>query len=64
DGSGFANGDLDRIQNQQKFIAKVIDKCTNPLIVFRIPKIMSAIGNNVETNMSPFSIIKYGLKFI
>ena len=55
DGSGFANGDLDRIQNQQKFIAKVIDKCTNPLIVFRIPKIMSAIGNNVETNMSPFS---------
>lgn len=64
DGSGFANGDLDRIQNQQKFIAKVIDKCTNPLIVFRIPKIMSAIGNNVETNMSPFSIIKYGLKFM
>jgi len=64
DGSGFANGDLDRIQNQQKFIAKVIDKCTNPLIVFRIPKIMSAIGDNVETNMSPFSIIKYGLKFM
>ena len=64
DGSGFANGDLDRIQNQQKFIAKVIDKCINPLIVFRIPKIMSAIGNNVETNMSPFSIIKYGLKFM
>lgn len=64
DGSGFANGDLDRIQNQQKFIAKVIDKCTNPLIVFRIPKIMSAVGNNVETNMSPFSIIKYGLKFM
>ena len=64
DGSGFANGDLDRIQNQQKFIAKVIDKCTNPLIVFRLPKIMSAIGNNVETNMSPFSIIKYGLKFM
>ncbi|MCQ2014347.1 LCP family protein [Clostridium butyricum] len=64
DGSGFANGDLDRIQNQQKFIAKVIDKCTNPLIVFRIPKIMSAIGDNVETNMSPFSIIKYELKFM
>lgn len=64
DGSGFANGDLDRIQNQQKFISKVIDKCKSPLIIFRVPKIMSAVGNNVETNMSPFSIIKYALKFM
>lgn len=64
DGSGFANGDLDRIQNQQKFISAVIDKCKSPMIIFRIPKIMSAIGKNAETNMSPFSIIKYGLRFI
>lgn len=64
DGSGFANGDLDRIQNQHKFISKVIDKCKSPLIIFRMPKIMSAIGNNVETNMSPFAIIKYGIKFM
>lgn len=64
DGSGFANGDLDRIQNQQKFISKVIDRCKSPLIIFRAPKIMSAIGDNVETNMSPFSIIRYALKFM
>lgn len=64
DGSGFANGDLDRIQNQHKFISKVIDKCKSPLIIFRTPKIMSAIGDNVETNMSPFSIIRYALKFM
>ena len=38
DGSGFANGDLDRIENQQKFISKVVDKCTSPLILFRVPK--------------------------
>lgn len=64
DGSGFANGDLDRIQNQQKFISKVIDKCKSPFIIFRVPKIMSAIGNNVETNMSSFAIIKYAFKFM
>ena len=64
DGSGFANGDLDRIQNQHKFISKAIDKCKSPLIIFRAPKIMSAIGKNVETNMSSFSIIKYALKFM
>ena len=64
DGSGFENGDIDRIQNQHKFISKVIDKCKSPLIIFRIPNIMSAIGNNVETNMSPFAIIKYAFKFM
>ena len=64
DGSGFANGDLDRIENQQKFISKVVDKCTSPLILFRMPKIMSALGDNIETNMSPTEILSYGLKFM
>lgn len=64
DGSGLVNGDLDRIENQQKFISKVVDKCTSPLILFRMPKIMSALGDNIETNMSSGRIIGYGLKFI
>lgn len=64
DGSGFANGDLDRIENQHKFIGKVIDKCTSPFILFRAPKIMSALGDNIETNMSPTEIIGYGVKFM
>ena len=64
DGSGFANGDLDRIENQQKFISKVVDKCISPLILFRMPKIMSALGDNIETNMSSFKVLSYGLKFM
>lgn len=64
DGSGLANGDLDRIENQQKFISKVVEKCTSPLILFRIPKIMSALGDNIETNMSSTDILSYGLKFM
>lgn len=64
DGSGLANGDLDRIENQHKFISKVIDKCTSHFILFRAPKIMSALGDNIETNMSPMEIIGYGLKFM
>lgn len=62
DGSGFANGDLDRIQNQQKLISKLIEKCKSPMIIFRMPKILNAIANNVETNMPAGKIIKYGLK--
>lgn len=64
DGSGFANGDLDRIENQHKFISKVIEKCTSPLMIFRVPKIMSAVGDNVETNMSAFDVLSYGMKFM
>ncbi|BCZ44720.1 transcriptional regulator [Clostridium gelidum] len=64
DGSGFANGDLDRIENQQKFIAKVVDKCTSPLMLFRVSSIMSALGDNIETNMSSTKILSYGLKFM
>ncbi|WP_315073404.1 LCP family protein [uncultured Clostridium sp.] len=64
DGSGFANGDLDRIENQHKFISKVIEKCTSPLMIFRVPKIMSAVGDNVETNMSAFDVLSYGTKFM
>lgn len=64
DGSGLANGDLDRIKNQQKFISKVVDKCKNPFILFRIPKILSAIGDNVETNMPSFKVLRYGISFL
>ena len=64
DGSGLANGDLDRIENQQKFISKVVDKCTSPIILFRAPRIIKALGDNVETNMSATKVLSYGLKFM
>ncbi|MBN1070063.1 LytR family transcriptional regulator [Clostridium botulinum] len=63
DGSGFANGDLDRIENQQKFISKIVDKCTSPMIIFKIPSIIKALGDNIDTNMPPLKVISYGLKF-
>ena len=37
DGTGFANGDLDRIENQHKFLQKVVDKCKKPSILFKLP---------------------------
>lgn len=64
DGSGLENGDLDRIKNQQKFISKVVDKCKSPLILFRIPKVLSAMGDNIETNMPSLKILKYGIGFL
>lgn len=63
DGSGFKNGDLDRIKNQQMFISKVMEKLKSPSIVIKIPSILSAIQNYAETNMSANDIIKYGYTF-
>lgn len=64
DGTGFANGDLDRIKNQQLFIKKVIEKCTTPSILLKTPKILDAIAKDVETNMPPSKIIGLGFDLI
>jgi LCP family protein required for cell wall assembly len=39
DGSGFADGDLGRIENQHMFISKVMEKIKSPGIVVKIPSI-------------------------
>lgn len=64
DGTGFLNGDLDRIQNQHKFLQKVVDKCKSPTILFKAPKIFKAISSNMRTNMSAGNMIYYGLKMM
>ncbi|MFL0247444.1 LCP family protein [Candidatus Clostridium stratigraminis] len=61
DGTGLANGDLGRIENQHLFINKVIDKFKNPSIITKLPSILGTISNYVETNMKADEIIKYGL---
>ena len=64
DGTGFANGDLDRIENQHKFLQKVVDKCKKPSILFKLPKILTCIAENMSTNMSSTNIVSYGMKFM
>lgn len=64
DGTGLATGDIGRIENQHKFIQKVVKKCANPLILFRMSKILGAVGSNIETNMGAFRILEYAFKFI
>lgn len=64
DGTGLATGDLGRIENQQKFISKVIDKCKNPMIIFRLPGILNAFADNIETNIPGYKTIGYAIKFL
>ncbi|MBU3194820.1 LCP family protein [Clostridium algidicarnis] len=64
DGTGLAEGDLGRIKNQHIFMEKVTKKIKSPMMPLRIPKILSVIEENVETNMSPKIMVKHGSKGI
>lgn len=64
DGTGFANGDLDRIKNQQLFMSKLLDKALSPSIVFKAPKILKAISDNVDTNIPANKLISLGMKVL
>jgi LCP family protein required for cell wall assembly len=60
DGSGLSDGDLGRIENQQVFIEKIMEKFKSPTIITKVPAILKALPKYVETNMPAESIIKYG----
>jgi LCP family protein required for cell wall assembly len=63
DGTGLADGDLGRIENQHEFIAKVIDKLKSPAIIPKLPSMISTIPNYIETNMSVEEMARYGTTF-
>lgn len=56
DGTGLANGDLGRIENQHEFMKNVIDKIKNPVDA---AKVLPIIPEYVKTNMNPEEILKY-----
>jgi LCP family protein required for cell wall assembly len=60
DGTGLADGDLGRIENQHIFIEKVMDKFKSPSIITKIPAILKVMPKYVETNMPAEDILKYG----
>lgn len=64
DGTGLADGDIGRIGNQHKFIQKVIEKCTSPSIVLKVPDIIDALGSNIQTNMSTGKLLSYALDIV
>lgn len=64
DGTGFVNGDIDRIQNQQLLMTKILEKCMSPSIITKVPKILDAVSKNVETNFDLSGMLRYGFEFI
>lgn len=63
DGTGFVDGDIGRIGNQQEFINKVFEKIKSPSIIPRIPGIISTLPEYVKTNMNTTDMLAYALRF-
>lgn len=63
--SGYANGDLGRIEAQQLFIQALINQLTSPSIVNKIPELANIVKTNMDTDMTVQEIIwfaKQGLE--
>ena len=64
DGTGLATGDLGRIENQHKFIKRVISKLKRPSTIFKTNKILNCIAENIDTNMPGSAMLKYASKIM
>ncbi|NLY43974.1 MAG: LCP family protein [Clostridiaceae bacterium] len=59
DGTGYPEGDLGRVKAQQQFINAVIEKVFSMRNIFKIPRLVSVIVQNVKTNFTIQEIWKY-----
>ena len=59
DGTGYPNGDIDRIAAQKGFYQAAMNKLLSGSTILKVPKIMSIISNNVKTDFTGEEIMKY-----
>ncbi|HHW01999.1 MAG TPA: LCP family protein [Thermoanaerobacterales bacterium] len=52
----YPGGDLDRVKAQQKFIEAVGKTVLKPSTLLKLPKIISTVQENVETDLGPLEI--------
>ena len=52
-------GDIGRIKRQQNFMKAVMDKLVSPTIITKLPAIVSAVSDSVETDMSVSEILSF-----
>lgn len=56
---GYPNGDMDRMEMQQKLIKAIVDQKVNAAMILKVPAIFQAITSEIKTNFTAKDIIKY-----
>lgn len=54
----YPTGDEGRIAVQQQFIKEIIKQKANPAILFRLPAVISTLGEHIDTNLSGNDVIE------
>lgn len=63
----YEEGDLRRIVNQQTVLTSIIQKASQPSVVFKANKLLNIVANNVDSNIPSQTMnnfIKLGLNFV
>jgi len=58
DGTGYPDGDIGRIKAQQEFINNAIDQAFSLKNIFKVPKLVAIILENVKTNFSVSELLE------
>lgn len=59
DGTGYPNGDIDRVAAQKSFYEAAFDKLISGKTILKLPKIMNVISKNVKTDFTGEEIMRY-----
>lgn len=59
DGSGYPNGDIDRVAAQKGFYQAVADKLLSGGTILKAPKIIGVITDNVKTDFTVSDMVNY-----
>jgi LCP family protein required for cell wall assembly len=56
---GYAEQDLERVKVQREFLLAALDKIKSPSILLKLPQLLKAVNQYVETNIPPSLMVKY-----
>lgn len=59
---GDERGDIGRVERQQDFLYQVVTQAIEPSNLTRLPKVRSAVLENVDTNMSTVELLQLGAR--
>lgn len=56
---GYAQGDIERIEMQQRFLRELVDQKLNATLILKLPAIFKQLSGSIKTNLSVKDVIKY-----
>lgn len=59
---GYPTADIGRVGAQQKFMKSMISQAISPKNIIKVPQMISAYNNNIQTNIPSSIMAKYGLR--